>query len=164
MDLVAASLLAVWLTIVAGAVVYLAWRQIQVEKQDLVDLIQAWTTKPNETTPSQAEMFGRAIAHLVADEVKASISGALMGHASALSKQVDQAGADLAESQMAGVNPLMAMLLQFSPGLRKRVTKNPYAAMALSALPLDKIVGSLAGHRGNGAKAPAPASSFELGK
>lgn len=165
--MVAAALLAVWLTVLAGAGLFLAWRQLQREKADLVDLVTSWFEKPGPDQASQVEMAAHAIAHIAAEEIKQSLSGAMMGHASALSRQLQAAEGDLVADQVQAANPLMSMLLNFSPSLRKRVAKNPMAAMALAQLPIGDILRKVAGGGQGSPAAPRNGGGqggFELGK
>lgn len=160
MDIAAALLVCVWMTLLAGALAYFAWRQVQIEKSAITDTIMAWVEKPSADQPSQLEIAAHAIAHIAADEIKTSISGAMMGHASAISKQLQAAEGDVALDGIQAQNPLIGLLLGMSPSLRKRVAKNPMAALALGQL-------TLGGHRpgnGAGARAPVAPGGFELGK
>lgn len=159
MELVAAGLICGWILVIAVSAWFLVRRSIMAAVQFLFE-------SPAEGQPSPAQAAVMSIGVMIGDRLKDSLSGALMGHASALSKTVQSMEGDVAADGLAAGNPLIAALLQFSPSLRKRVTKSPLAAMALQALPLEQILSKLGGaaRPGNGSRPPASPSTFELGK
>lgn len=140
-------------------------RAVRNTRREVEGALRGFLEPSGEGQPSPLALTAQAFARMLAEEVKASISGAMMGQASALSKQLAAGEQDVMMDMAGKQNPLIGALLAFSPSLRKRVAKNPYAAMALSSLDLSKIMGGGGGSGGNG-KHPASAgqSSFELGK
>jgi len=138
-----------------GALVYVSRLKAQ-----LSDFLAAWVAPGDDNSPSQLALVVKAAAAIHVEELKASLSGAMMGHASAMSKAVQGIESDVANDQLAGQNPMLAALLSFSPSLRKRLTKSPMAALALSRLDLSGLLKQSAGNNGNKQSSP---SSFQLG-
>lgn len=151
-------LLGVWF-----GVAYLAAKKV---KDEFEQRWTAFTVSPEEGKPSQFALTVQAISRVMADEVKQSLSAAMMGQASAVSKQIQGMEQDVTGDALAAKNPLLAALVNFSPSLRKRLTKNPYAAMALANIDLGSILkgGVKAGGNGHGVPVNSGQSGFELGK
>ncbi len=146
------------------------WWAYNREKTALLDSLDSFLSRPTPEKPSPLEQMVSMLAAALSDQIKAHLSAAMMGHASAASKQLDGIAQDTMQDSLAAQNPLMAALLSFSPSLRKRVTKNPIAAMALSSLNLDGLLSRLGGVPGNGngsnhamRGAGSPQTKFDLG-
>jgi len=115
-----------------------------------------------DNAPSQFALLVKHVSQVLATEVMLSVKGSLMGQASAVGKQIDAAASDIAGDALAAKSPWLAALLEFSPSLKKRVTKSPIAAMALANLNLGGLLkGQSTG--GNGQSKASVQSTFELG-
>lgn len=88
---------------------------------------------PDGSGQSPAQTFVAGVGAAVAQDIKTSLSAAMMGHASAVGKQMDAMARDVGMEQAMTENPMLALLSQ-SPALQRRLSKNPWAAIALQFL------------------------------
>ncbi len=162
-----ASLICVVLVLLSAAAGWLVRREALRREEQVLDVWHSLVDTPADGQPSQLALAIKATSRMMADEIKQSLSGAMMGQASAVSKQLAAMEGDVATDGISQSNPLLGLLLNFSPSLRKRLAKNPAAALALSGLDIGGMLKKMTGGGGNVAAGSAQngrnhQSSFNL--
>ena len=131
------------LSLIAGCLVFtnlFILLKYRAAKEHIIDFL----TPGEEGEPSP---FGVLIANKVqASEMTTSFSGMMMGKASALSKAQQGIEADIANESLAQTNPALTALLEFSPSLKKRMSRSPMVAYALQNLNLAGLAGKKDNH------------------
>jgi len=108
------------LVVVAGlvAVSYAVYRVLS---QKLADFL----TAPDESTPSPFAQAVDSIAVTFAQRFTASLKASLLGMASVDKRNEQRLQDDIVQDVATQANPMIGMLLQQFPQLRKRLAKNP---------------------------------------
>lgn len=109
--------------VLLGFMAWRAHREISALKQGIIDFI----VSPDDNTPSQLSEVVQICGKVVAHEFTQSISGMMMGKASAVNKGIDSIGQELAVQQ----NPMLALLSSFSPKITRKIGNNPMLSMAI---------------------------------
>lgn len=93
---------------------------------------------PGEVSP--LGQFMQATATILANQVVMSVKGTLMGQASAVSKAEAGIQTDILQDTVAMNSPMLGMILEAFPSLRKRVSKSAVARLALANMDLGKLL------------------------
>jgi len=114
-----------------------AWwvrREYLAIRAEIADNVAGLFAPGPDGAPSPVQGFVAAMAAAIGGELKQSLSGALMGHASAISKQMAAIEGEGALEVAEGGSPVLGLLTALSPALRKRLSKSPMASIAASML------------------------------
>lgn len=116
--------------------VFIIRRQIAAEaaqvKAEVAQRVADFTAPGEDDTPSEFALATQAVAHLFAEELSTILKASLMGQASGVSRAMDGMQAEIAGEAVEQQNPMLALLMAFSPALKKKIVKNPLAALALA--------------------------------
>jgi len=123
-------------------------------RREAIEAVQAFMLPQAEGEPSKLAAIVYEGGRVVSGELIKSLKGALMGQSSALARAESAIEGDVFQDAVDAKSPLLGMLLEQFPRLKKRLLKSPAAAMALGQMDLGSLLkgGAATGSeaRGNG--------------
>lgn len=160
--LIAAVLLNICVLLALSVGGYYAKRRVESAVGSALGLYTNFVNKKNPESLSPLEQNIEAVSGLIVDRLKgeiASFKGQSMAEKSHLSRQANLLAQDMLQDDVSQVNPILGMILERYPSVRKRLAKSPMAVQALMPIISQMnipdptaIFQSGAGDNGNGHK------------
>lgn len=113
-----------------------------------IERYNTYVSSPGDGLPSPLETTIENTGEVITQKLLSRVQAQAMATSSHISRQTNAMMQDIVQDEVDQANPVVGMLLNQYPSLRKRIAKNPSALQALMPL-LDRIGGGVGNSNGN---------------